>query len=228
VQHHHKDHLFGFTHHHCKYHTDVMRCICMCHNEELDKKFAYKAQKRYFWKREVKTVMVDEGKDCNPGAIYSPSGAAAPTKLSLCRDYSLGNTIVAADGVAFRPGSSAMGNTIVLFKNDRISWSGRDCPAGNGKKLVRKEAEVFTCVKQACAHPKCCDCENPYCAEGGMGTGQCKGDRAYLNSAAITHPGQNTNTVGNEPAAGLNMEGNHRIGGSYVKTMPRPVAYGDL
>ena len=160
--HHHKDRtLAGFTHHHCKFHPDIMRCLCMCHNEELDQQFAYKPNNRFFWKRTVENRMVDVGSSCGAGQKYSPLGADTPSReLTLCRDYSLGNTVVAADGGAFVPGAQAQGSDIVIFKNDRISWMGADCTA-DGTNMQMKEVEVFTCVNDVCPHPTLAMCSAP-------------------------------------------------------------------
>ena len=34
-------------------------------------------------------------------------------------------------------------------------------------------AVVYTCVKETCAHPKCCDCGNSFCSAG-HATGACQ------------------------------------------------------
>jgi hypothetical protein len=155
----------------------------------MDRSFAYHPQKRFFWKREVKKIQVRSDEGCNTDTVYSPAGKDTPSRLSLCREYSLGHSVAVADGAAFvgitpqpsktagsihagqewsqpQGGEAGQGSTIVVYKNDRLSWAGTKCAAKKGGKLVTKEAEIFTCVKQTCPHPGCCDCGNPYCSAG--------------------------------------------------------------
>ena len=177
VRHHHKDHDYGFTHHHCKYDTEQMKCVCMCHNQALDRKFAYKPTARFFWKRSVQKVVMAQVKTGCAKTVYSPAGGDAPSTQSMCRDNTLGKSIAVSDGAPFRPlsDSNAQASSIVVFKNDRISWAGEDtaCAEFSEGTPMQVSAVVYTCVKETCAHPKCCDCGNSFCSAG-HATGACQ------------------------------------------------------
>jgi hypothetical protein len=178
VQHHKKDHMFGFSHHHCKFDRVQMKCVCMCHNAKLDRDFAYRPQERYFWKKtvELRNVRAAMGSGSCPGVVYSPQGAEVPSTPELCRADSIGRQIVVSDGLPFEAVPTTgfgQASSILIFNNDRISFMGsaQDCP-GFAARTETREVEVMTCVKQLCPHPKCCDCGNSVCSAG-HGAGAC-------------------------------------------------------
>jgi len=191
VRHHKKDHNYGFTHHHCKFDTEEMRCRCMCHNQELDSTFAYKPEQRFFWKKSYVQMDVAVATDCADPQGYSPSGSTAPDAgteaLSLCQADTLGQRVVLTEGGVFAPGSfnatgaDALGSGLVIFQNDKLSWMGEGATCASTTE--NREAAVYTCVQEECPHPKCCDCGNELCTAGGgdastpslgAGNGQCR------------------------------------------------------
>jgi hypothetical protein len=200
VMHHHKDHEYGFSHHHCKMDADMNDCTCMCHNQELDNTFAYAPEERFFWKREVKNMSgIQRSSTSCPGTIYSPSGLSTPGNTSLCRNYTLGQELVVSDGSPFVPmgeDAFAQASSLVVFANDRVSWAGADtsCDDYEAAEPVTQEVEVFTCVLDTCPHPTCCDCGNPYCSEG-HGSGMCaEFDTARVVAPTVTdHPDEHFN-----------------------------------
>jgi len=82
----------------------------MCHNEELDRKFAYKPQKRFFWKKTTATVSVAvTKKSCMEAPVYSPAAATAPSSLSMCQDSTVGQKVVISADAAFAAGATGAG-----------------------------------------------------------------------------------------------------------------------
>jgi hypothetical protein len=114
------------------------------------------------------TVNIKVGSGCGGGVQYSPSGGAAPSELSQCRADTLGRTVSVAKDAAFVGGSGAQANELVEFRNDRLSFMGLDssCAGHKWTGTQAVQAEVYTCVEAACAHPSCCDCGNHKCNTG--------------------------------------------------------------
>jgi competence ComEA-like helix-hairpin-helix protein len=139
VKHHKKDHEFGFSHHHCKFRKSVNDCRCMCNNKKIDEQFAWLDHKRFFWKKTTKKVPVTSNGCAD--TRYSPSGEDAPSTQTLCRSYSLGHTIVIAEGADFKStAQGGVGSSLVVFGNDRLSWlgAGTQCVTGtNGVNVNR-------------------------------------------------------------------------------------------
>jgi hypothetical protein len=192
VQHHKKDHLSGFTHHHCKFDALEQKCVCLCHNKKVDDEFAYNPKDRFFWRKKTETHAVRRpiGNGC-AGALYSPSGASTPSTLELCRADSVGRKVLVSAGLPFAEMTSSQlgqADSIVTFANDRLSFQGQESQCNGAAVEMSTTTEsvtVYECVQATCPHPLCCDCGNEFCSRG-HASGACADKSSWLDAT----PGQ--------------------------------------